>query len=90
MRRSEYLESAQGRRHRRSLRLDRHLSILVEDIEPLGKKGMPLDDKLSFRQQVIEQMGDLRRKAFKGPILLKMSLSTTDPNATIRSENESH
>lgn len=80
MKRSEYLDSALGRRHRRSLRLCRHLRILVEDIEPRGKKGMSLDDKLSFQRQVVEQMEDLRRKAFKGPILLKMSLSTTDAN----------
>jgi len=80
VRRSEYIESAQGRRHQRSLRLRRHLRILIEDIEPRGKKGMPLGDKLNFQRQVVEQMGDLHRKAFKGPILLKMSLSTTGSN----------
>lgn len=80
MRCGEYLESALGRRHQRSRRLDRHLRILIEDIEPRGKKGMPLVDKLSFQRQVVEQMRDLNRKAFKGPILLKMSFSTTDRN----------
>lgn len=79
MRRSEYIESARGRRHRRSKRLGRSLRILVDNIEPRGKKGMPRDDKLNFQRQVAEQMKDLRRMAFKGPILLEMSLATTDP-----------
>ena len=78
MRRGEYIESDAGRRHQRLVRLRRHLRILVEDIEPRGKKGMPPEDKVSFQRQVIEQMKALHRQAFKGPILLKLSLSTTD------------
>ena len=48
MRRGEYIESDAGRRHQRLVRQRRHLRILVEGIEPRGKKGMPPEDKVSF------------------------------------------
>ena len=74
----QYLDTPKGKvgryRWRRRGRL--HLEIL--NIEPRGKNNMPGADQERFQKQVLKQLTKWTRYAFRGPIVLQMSISTTE------------
>ncbi len=80
--RDHYLDTPEGllaQHRRRSLR-SVHFSI--EDVEPRAKHSMPESDKDQVQVQLLEWLVDLRRKAFRGPLALRLRLSTTEKTPT--------
>lgn len=80
--RDHYLDTPEGllaQHRRRSLR-SVHFSI--EDVEPRAKHSMPESDKDQVQVQLLEWLVDLHRKAFRGPLALRLRLSTTEKTPT--------
>jgi hypothetical protein len=76
--REHYLTSPQGllAQHRRRQRQYLHFSI--DGIEPRQKNSMPDCDKDELQIQLLATLGRYRRRAFRGPLALRLTLATTD------------
>jgi hypothetical protein len=78
--RHDYWNSDAGKltnyRHRKRNRVQ----IAIEDIEPQSK-NIRDGQKDAFQRNVIEQLNDMKRAAFKGPIALGLDLATTRATA---------
>lgn len=73
----EYLDTPEGKLGRYQWRFRRRVRLEISHIEPRGKNASDAD-QLAFQKQVLEQLTKLRRRAFRGPTVLKMSLNTTN------------
>lgn len=80
--RDRYLDTPEGllAQHRRRSR--RRVRFGIDDVEPRSKQKMPEGDKDEVQRQLLEWLLDLRRKAFRGPLALRLNLSTTERTPT--------
>jgi len=80
--RDHYLNTLEGllAQHRRRLRRRIHFSI--DGVEPRAKHSMPEADKYEVQRQLLEWLVDLRRKAFRGLLALRLTLATTERTPT--------
>lgn len=62
------------RRYRRRLYLE------VQGIEPRGKSATPEADTAAFQSEIRDQLRRERRRAFRGPVVLRLRFQTTDRN----------
>ena len=74
---SEYLETPAGRLGRYQWRNRRRVRLQISNLEPKGKNSTSYEEALSFQRQVLKQLTKMRRSAFRGPVALQMSLSTS-------------
>src|SRR5437879_5230766 len=74
--RYDYWNSDTGKlasyRHRKRNRV----LISLNDIEPKSK-NMPNAEKDKFQKNILQELSDMKRAAFKGPIALELDLCTT-------------
>ena len=54
----------------------------IEGIEPRGKHSMPERDKDLVQGQLLQSLIDQHRMAFRGPLALRLWISTTDKTPT--------
>lgn len=73
----DFLSSPKGRLLLHRSRRRRRITLDIRGIEPRGKKSMPESDKLAFQREVLRQLKEKSRSAFRGPLMLSVSLSTT-------------
>src|SRR6266540_3355704 len=66
--------------HRRRAR--RRLHFTIDDIEPRAKHSMPDPDKDEVQGQLLKHLVDRRRRAFQGPLALRIRLATTERSPT--------
>jgi hypothetical protein len=66
--------------HRRRAR--RRLHFTIDDIEPRAKHSMPDPDKDEVQGQLLKHLVDRRRRAFQGPLALRVRLATTERSPT--------
>jgi hypothetical protein len=69
----DYLKTPKGRLGRYRWRTYRRVCL----VEPRGKKSTSENDLLEFQGHVLKQLKKLRRQAFRGPIVLQVSLTTS-------------
>ena len=77
MTRREYLDTPAGKLGRYDWRIRHRLRLKVSSVEPRGKHSMPDADQVAFQKQVLEHLTAARRRAFRGPLALHLSLATT-------------
>lgn len=80
--RDHYLNTPEGllAQHRR--RFLRRIFFSIQNVEPRAKQSMPERDKDEVQNQLLEQLIYLRRRAFRGPLALRLTLSTTEKTPT--------
>lgn len=78
MRRSEYIRTDEGRINLYWKRRIRRLRISISGIEPRSKSSMSRSEKQAIQQQLLHHIRDRGRRAYRGPIVLKIRLNTTD------------
>jgi hypothetical protein len=78
--RGDFLASDEGQRLISRRRWYRRLRIRVNSIEPRSKAAMAPDQCRGFQEQVHSQMANLRRRAYRGPIVLRLGFTTTERN----------
>lgn len=78
MTRTEYLETKEGQSRERLKRTWKTIYLVIEQ-EPKGKNSSN-QDKLFFRQEVKRQLKEMKRRSFKGDIILKIDYFTTQNN----------
>jgi len=66
--------------HRRRAR--RRLHFTIDGIEPRAKHSMPDPDKDEVQGQLLKHLVDRRRRAFQGPLALRIRLATTERSPT--------
>lgn len=78
-----YLNTPEGllARYRRR-RARRRIRFSIEGVEPRAKGSMPDSDKDEVQRQLLDWLIDLKRRAFTGPLALRMMLRTTDKAPT--------
>ena len=74
----DYAKSFEGRVQRYLHRQSRKLYLRIHGIEPRGKGSMPAGDRLSVQRNLLSQMRSRRRCAYRGPLVLKLRVQTTD------------
>lgn len=80
MRRLDYLlNTTQGNYDRYMARYANRLNFII-DQETYSKKGMNQTEKLRFQQEISDQLEKSQRKAFKGPVILKMDFFPSREN----------
>jgi hypothetical protein len=79
-RKPKFFDTNQGKLVQYRKRERQRVHVLVDDLEPQSKK-MPEKDRDRFQVSVVQQLTNVKRKAFRGPIALKIDLSTTSMNA---------
>lgn len=75
--RRNFLESTEGRQliwRRHEMRTVR---LHIQGIEPSSKKGMSAEDKAKFQQFVADELSNMNRRAFRGPIAIDIWAGTT-------------
>ncbi len=77
-----FLESPEGKFLQLRKRRAERLYILLQDIEPQSKNAMPLETKLRLQRQLLDQLSELKRRAFQGPVALHLNFETTGKNPT--------
>ena len=77
-----YLFSPQALLAQHRLRVRQRLNLVITGIEPRRKEAMPEADKDEVQLQVLRQMESSGRRAFRGPIALRLRLDTTEKNPT--------
>jgi len=77
-----YLSSPQAllAQHRR--RVLQRFHLIVKGIEPRSKQSMPDADKDEVQRQLLRQMERMSRRAFRGPLALRLRLGTTEKQPT--------
>lgn len=80
--RNNYLSSPEGLLAQYRSRLQRRIRFGIEDIEPRAKNSMSVRDKDEVQRQLLDYMVRLHRRAFRGPLALRLILSTTSKNPT--------
>lgn len=60
----------------------RRIHFSIDGIEPRAKHSMAEADKDEVQRQLLECLVDLRRKAFRGPLALRLTLATTEKTPT--------
>lgn len=80
--RNNFLSSPEGLLAQYRSRLKRRIDFSIEDIEPNAKNSMPVRDKDEVQRQLLDYMVRLHRRAFRGPLALRLVLSTTSKTPT--------
>ncbi len=80
--RNDFLASPRGilAQHRRRRR--ERIYLHIEGVEPRKKETMPDADKDKIQSKLLEYLQDFGRRAFRGPIALKVRLQTTEKTPT--------
>ncbi|WFA88046.1 hypothetical protein [Paenibacillus amylolyticus] len=80
MRRLDYLlKTSRGNLDRYMARYARRLSFLINQ-EPYSKNSMSLAEQLRFQQEISDYLEKSKRRAFKGPVILKMDFFPSKGN----------
>jgi hypothetical protein len=72
----EALLTQSRRRSRRRIRFS------IDDVEPRAKHSMSESDKDEVQRQLLDRLVGLHRRAFRGPLALRLRLCTTDKAPT--------
>jgi hypothetical protein len=73
-----YLESAEGQLAQQRHRARQRMRFTIERIEPRAKSSMPDDHKDAVQRQLLDSLVARRRRAFRGPLALRLAIHTTD------------
>ena len=60
----------------------RQIRATIKGIEPRAKHSMPINDKLEIQRRLLQELIRQRRSAFRGPLALRLRLSTTHKTPT--------
>jgi hypothetical protein len=82
-----YLNTPEGLLAQHRTRHRRRFHFTMRGIEPRGKDSMPDDAKDEMQRRLLAQMVRLRRKAFRRPIALRLTLATTDQRTPTHSHH---
>lgn len=82
-----YLNTPEGLLAQHRTRRRRRFHFTINGIEPRSKDSMLDDAKDEVQRQLLAQMVRLRRKAFRRPIVLRLTLATTDPKTPTHSHH---
>ena len=74
--RGEFLSSDEGKRLLLTIRRQRRLYLDVLGVEPRGKT-MRSNERLRFQSAVLRQLRERRRRAYRGPLVLRLRIKTT-------------
>jgi hypothetical protein len=77
---SEYLKTPEGQLSRRLWRTH-NLSLYSFDFEPKSKKGMTNSEKVVFQQELLKQIEERGRRAYRGRIVVYLSFHATNRNS---------
>jgi len=77
---SEYLKTSEGQIVRRLWRLH-NLSLYSFDFEPKSKKGMHNPEKVVFQKELLKQIKEKGKRAYRGRIVIKLSFHATNRNS---------
>jgi hypothetical protein len=77
-----YLNTPEGLLVRYRRRARRRIHFSIEGVEPRAKGSMPDSDKDEVQRQLLDRLIYLKRRAFAGPLALRMRLRTTDKAPT--------
>ena len=75
-----YLETPEGQLAQYRHRAHRRMWFTIEGIEPRAKSSMPDDHKDAIQRQLLDSLVARRRRAFRGPLALRLTIHTTDKN----------
>ena len=75
-----YLETPEGQLAQYRHRARRRMWFTIEGIEPRAKSSMPDDHKDAIQRQLLDSLVARRRRAFRGPLALRLTIHTTDKN----------
>lgn len=75
-----YFNTDAGKLSQYRRRKRRRLQMPLDSIEPQSK-NMPEEEKDKFQQEILQQLNERRRAAFRGPLALSIQLSTTRTTA---------
>ncbi len=76
----DFLDSPKGLKIQQSLRRSRRICLDIEGIEPRAKHSMREADKDKVQEQVLREMERSGRRAFRGPIALRLLMQTSERN----------
>jgi hypothetical protein len=79
MRRRDYLKTIEGQFSRYRTRAQRRLHFIWHD-EPVSKNG-PSDSKLQFQSLLLQHLDHQGRRAFTGPVMVKLRFASSQRNA---------
>lgn len=79
---NHYLNTREGMLAQYRHRSLRRIHVSVDDVEPRAKHSMPQRDKDEVQGQLLKQLTKLRRRAFRGPVALRLTLRTTERTPT--------
>jgi hypothetical protein len=77
-----YLSTPEGLLAQYRRRDLRRIHLNIENIEPRAKASMPECDKDALQRQVLDVLLRLKRRAFRGPLALRLTLQTTAKTPT--------
>lgn len=72
---SEYLKIPQGQCGRYNWRKRHGCSHYLFDMEPRSKKAMKVEGKVAFQREILRQMKQLHRAAYRGRIVAELSIN---------------
>ena len=83
MKRSEYLETEDGQRRERRKRFAKRQWFTVPNHEPKSKNSIADTEKVRFQQQILAQMEERGRRAYRSPVVLEIDFDSNqeDPPA---------
>ena len=79
MNRSEYINTRRGQSYEFYKRYKDRLSITINQ-EPKSKNGILKNEKIEFRDEVLRQLKNQNRRAFRKDIVLQIDFQTTANN----------
>lgn len=77
-----YLDTPEGQLARYRKRRSNRLYFSILGIEPRAKHSMKPSDKLAIQGELLKSMLNQRRRAFRGPIALKLRVQTSERTPT--------
>ena len=80
--RDRYLNTPQGLLALHRCRSRRRLHFSIDGVQPRSKDSMRDGDKDEVQRQFLKRLADMRRRAFRGPLALQLTLGTTGRNPT--------
>lgn len=79
---SHYLKTPEGLLAQHRKRDYASLGFLIYGVEPRAKHSMPSAEKTEIQRQILATMSNTRRRAFTGPVALRIRMHTTEKTPT--------
>ena len=79
---NDFLDGPLGLRIQHSQRISRRAWIHIDGIEPRAKHSMPGCEKDEVQRQLLNEMIRRRRRAFMGPLALRLTIETSHKTPT--------